>query len=386
MSLTGIRDLSLINTPPADRQPILTYVGEFDERAVGEAIRRELLREGQVFFVHNRVQDIDEIADDIRLLVPEARVAVAHGQMDETSLERVVLDFWDGEYDVLVCTTIIESGIDMPTVNTLVVDRADLLGLGQLHQLRGRVGRAGQRAYAYLFYPQGRELTEEAYERLKTIGESTELGSGFKIAMRDLEIRGAGNLLGPTQSGHVAAVGYDLYCQMVNEAIAELNGVEAEAPAEITLDLPIDANIPVDYIEREDLRLEAYRRLAAVASMSEVDDIRAEWEDRYGPVPPRAEALIVVGRLRALCLAVGIREISVTKGTGFGGPVWTVKISPVALPASKVVRLERLYKGSSYRPEPKQLQLALSKKTDVAGQLLAALVDLLPAGESAKVG
>ncbi len=386
MSLTGIRDLSLINTPPADRQPILTYVGEFDERAVGEAIRRELLREGQVFFVHNRVQDIDEIADDIRLLVPEARVAVAHGQMDETSLERVVLDFWDGEYDVLVCTTIIESGIDMPTVNTIVVDRADLLGLGQLHQLRGRVGRAGQRAYAYLFYPQGRELTEEAYERLKTIGESTELGSGFKIAMRDLEIRGAGNLLGPTQSGHIAAVGYDLYCQMVNEAIAELNGVEAEAPAEITLDLPIDANIPVDYIEREDLRLEAYRRLAAVASMSEVDDIRAEWEDRYGPVPPRAEALIVVGRLRALCLAVGIREISVTKGTGFGGPAWTVKISPVALPASKVVRLERLYKGSSYRPEPKQLQLALSKKTDVAGQLLAALVDLLPAGESAPVG
>ena len=386
MSLTGIRDLSLINTPPADRQPILTYVGEFDERAVGEAIRRELLREGQVFFVHNRVQDIDEVAGEIRLLVPEARVAVAHGQMDETSLERVVLDFWDGEYDVLVCTTIIESGIDMPTVNTLVVDRADLLGLGQLHQLRGRVGRAGQRAYAYLFYPQGRELTEEAYERLKTIGESTELGSGFKIAMRDLEIRGAGNLLGPTQSGHIAAVGYDLYCQMVNEAIAELNGVEAEVAAEVSLDLPIDANIPVDYIEREDLRLEAYRRLAAVSSMREVDDIRAEWEDRYGPVPPRAEALIVVARLRALCLGVGITDVSVTKGPGFGGPAWTVKIGPVVLPASKVVRLERLYKGSSYRPEPKQLQLALSKKPDVAGQLLAALVDLLPAEESAPIG
>ncbi|HUP74498.1 MAG TPA: transcription-repair coupling factor [Acidimicrobiales bacterium] len=385
MSLTGIRDLSLINTPPADRQPILTYVGEFDERAVGEAIRRELLREGQVFYVHNRVQDIDDVAAELRVLVPEARIAVAHGQMDESSLERVVLDFWDGDYDVLVCTTIIESGIDMPTVNTLVVDRADLLGLGQLHQLRGRVGRAGQRAYAYLFYPQGRELTEEAYERLKTIGESTELGSGFKIAMRDLEIRGAGNLLGPIQSGHIAAVGYDLYCQMVNEAIAELNGVDAEEPPEIALDLPVDANIPVDYIAREDLRLEAYRRLAAVTTTSEVDDIRSEWEDRYGPVPARAEALLVVGRLRALCLAVGISEVSVTKGTGFGGPSWIVKIGPVQLPASKVVRLERLYKGSTYRPEPKMLQLALPKKADVAGQLLAALVDLLPVVESAPV-
>jgi transcription-repair coupling factor (superfamily II helicase) len=386
MSLTGIRDLSLINTPPADRQPILTYVGEYDERAVAEAIRRELLREGQVFFVHNRVQDIDEIAADLRALVPEARIAVAHGQMDEGTLERVVLDFWDGEYDVLVCTTIIESGIDMPTVNTLVVDRADLLGLGQLHQLRGRVGRSGQRAYAYLFYPPGRELTEEAYERLKTIGESTELGSGFKIAMRDLEIRGAGNLLGPTQSGHIAAVGYDLYCQMVNEAIAELNGVEEAAPTEIALDLPVDASIPVDYITREDLRLEAYRRLAAVTSTAEVDDIRAEWEDRYGPIPPRAESLLVVGHLRAFGLTAGIREISVSKGTGFGGPEWIARVGPIDLPASKVVRLDRLYKGSTYRGEPKLLLLALRKKADVAAQLLAALVDLLPAPESAPVG
>ena len=226
MSLTGIRDLTLLNTPPAERQPILTYVGEYDDRAVAEAIRRELLREGQVFFVHNRVQDIDHVAAHLRDLVPEARIAIAHGQMDEGTLEKVVLDFWEGEYDVLVCTTIIESGIDMPTVNTLVVDRADLLGLGQLHQLRGRVGRSGQRAYAYLFHPRDRTLTEEAYERLKTIGEATELGSGFKIAMRDLEIRGAGNLLGTGQSGHIAAVGYDLYCQMVSEAVAELKGEE----------------------------------------------------------------------------------------------------------------------------------------------------------------
>src|ERR687892_662793 len=231
MSLTGIRDLTLLNTPPAERQPILTYVGEHDERAIAEAIRRELLREGQVFFVHNRVLDIDHAAARIRDLVPEARVAVAHGQMDEGSLERVVLDFWEGGYDVLVCTTIIESGIDMPTVNTLVVDRADLLGLGQLHQIRGRVGRSGQRAYAYLFHPRDRTLTEEAYERLKTIGEATDLGSGFKIAMRDLEIRGAGNLLGASQSGHIAAVGYDLYCQMVTEAVAELKGDGRGSPA-----------------------------------------------------------------------------------------------------------------------------------------------------------
>ncbi|MDQ4096534.1 MAG: transcription-repair coupling factor, partial [Actinomycetota bacterium] len=238
MSLTGIRDLTLLNTPPAERQPILTYVGEYDERAAIEAIRRELLREGQVFFVHNRVSDIEHVAARLRELVPEARIAVAHGQMDEALLEQIVLDFWEGGYDVLVCTTIIESGIDMPTVNTLVVDRADLMGLGQLHQLRGRVGRAGQRAYAYLFFPPERRLTEEAYERLKTIGEQTELGSGFKIAMRDLEIRGAGNLLGATQSGHIAAVGYDLYVQMVTEAVAELKGEPIRQPAEVKIDIP----------------------------------------------------------------------------------------------------------------------------------------------------
>ncbi len=248
MSLTGIRDLSLVNTPPEDRQPILTYVGEYDDRAVAEAVRRELLREGQVFFVHNRVADIEHVAADLRALVPEARVAVAHGQMDEGTLERVVLDFVDREFDVLVCTTIIESGIDMPSVNTLVVDRADLLGLAQLYQIRGRVGRSGQRAYAYLFHPADQSLTEEAYERLKTIGEFTELGSGFKIAMRDLEIRGAGNLLGASQSGHIAAVGFDLYVRMVHEAVAELKGEELPVEAEITIDVPVDANLPRDYV------------------------------------------------------------------------------------------------------------------------------------------
>ena len=235
MSLTGIRDLSLVNTPPEDRQPILTYVGEHDPRAVSEAIRRELLREGQALYVHNRVKDIEHVAADVRELVPEARVAVAHGQMDEGRLERVVQKFWEHEFDVLVCTTIVESGLDMPTVNTLVVDRADMLGLAQLYQLRGRVGRRGQRAYAYLLYPSDHKLSEEAYERLKTIGEFTELGSGFKIAMRDLEIRGAGSLLGAEQSGHIAAVGFDLYVEMVTEAVGELTDavpVEADVGAD----------------------------------------------------------------------------------------------------------------------------------------------------------
>ena len=262
MALTGIRDLSMVNTPPADRRPILTYVGEHDPSAVSEALRRELLREGQAFYVHNRVSDIDRVARDLRNLVPEARVAVAHGQMDEGSLETVVLDFWERRYDVLVCTTIIESGIDMPSVNTLIVDRADLLGLGQLHQIRGRVGRAGQRAYAYLFHPADRVLSEQAYERLRTIGEHTELGSGFKIAMRDLEIRGAGNLLGSDQSGHIAAVGYDLYVQLVAEAVAEARGEARPTPPSVTIDVPGDAHLPKDYVEAEDARLEAYRRLA----------------------------------------------------------------------------------------------------------------------------
>ena len=381
MSLTGIRDLTLLNTPPSERQPILTYVGEYDERAVAEAIRRELLREGQVFFVHNRVQDIERVAAHLGELVPEARIAVAHGQMDEGTLEKVVLDFWEGAFDVLVCTTIIESGIDMPTVNTLVVDRADLLGLGQLHQLRGRVGRSGSRAYAYLFFPPDRALTEQAFERLRTIGEATELGSGFRIAMRDLEIRGAGNLLGSGQSGHISSVGYDLYCQMVTEAVAELKGEPIPEPAEIKLELPVDASLPASYVEREDLRLEAYRRLAAVVSPAEVADIRAEWEDRYGPVPEDAEALLGVARLRAECVRTGVTDVTVTKGPGFGGPKFVARISPLALRTSATIRLDRLYKGSVYKAEPQQLQLHLNSPGSIIDDLVSALADLVPEDE-----
>lgn len=385
MSLTGIRDMSLLNTAPADRQPILTYVGEYDEQPVAEAIRRELLREGQVFFVHNRVRDIEHVAASIRDLVPEARIAIAHGQMDEGTLERVVIDFWEGQYDVLVCTTIIESGIDMPTVNTLVVDRADLLGLGQLHQLRGRVGRAGQRAYAYLFHPRDRVLSEEAYERLKTIGEATELGSGFRIAMRDLEIRGAGNLLGTGQSGHIAAVGYDLYCQMVTEAVGELRGEKPKKPVEIAIEVPGTAHLPDDYVLKETNRLEAYRRLASIETHEQLADVRAEWLDRFGPIPPPAEALLQVGRLRAECVRTGVREITVTKGPGFGGPDHIARLSPVHLPDSRQVRMERLYSGKGsgnaavYKDAVGQLQLPMQKKRGAAvDQLVDAMVDLIP--------
>ncbi len=383
MSLTGIRDLSQLQTPPADRQPILTYVGEYDDRAVAEAIRRELLRDGQVFYVHNRVRSIEKVANQLRELVPEARIATAHGQMDEGSLEKVVLDFWEGEYDVLVCTTIIESGIDMPTVNTLVVDRAELLGLGQLHQLRGRVGRSGQRAYAYLFTRPDAVLSEEAYERLKTIGESTALGSGFKIAMRDLEIRGAGNLLGEGQSGHIAAVGYDLYCQLVTEAVAELNGTPIPEPVEIKLDLPVDANLPDDYVSTEALRLEAYRRLAAVTTEEEVDDIRAEWLDRFGPIPPVAERLLEVARLRAECARLGVRELVVVKGPGFGGPEWVAKLGPVQMKVSQEIRFKRLFKHGVWKPqefegEGGQVQVGLKKKQTLAPDLVTFLATMWP--------
>jgi transcription-repair coupling factor (superfamily II helicase) len=384
MSLTGIRDLTLLNTPPAERQPILTYVGEYDERAVAEAIRRELLREGQVFFVHNRVMDIEKRATEIRGLVPEARVAVAHGQMDEGTLEKVVFDFWEGSYDVLVCTTIIESGIDMPTVNTLLVDRADRLGLGQLHQLRGRVGRAGQRAYAYLMFPRDVALSEEAYERLRTIGEHTELGSGFKIAMRDLEIRGAGNLLGANQSGHIAAVGYDLYVQMVSEAVAELKGEELRPPAEVKLDVPVNAHLPPDYVTREDLRLEAYRRLATVTTRAEVDDISAEWEDRYGPLPGPAAALLRIGHLRAECVRTGVREITVTGGSSGGSfGTATARITPRALKTRGRVRLQRHWPKAIYKEDSQQLVLPVPKDVDAAEHLVGVLERLVPAETAA---
>jgi len=382
MALTGIRDLSMVNTPPADRRPILTYVGEHDTAAVSEALRRELLREGQAFYVHNRVSDIEAVARQVRALVPEARVAIAHGKMDEGTLEQVVLDFWERQYDILVCTTIIESGIDMPSVNTLVVDRADLLGLGQLHQIRGRVGRGTQRAYAYLFHPADRVLSEQAYERLRTIGEHTELGSGFKIAMRDLEIRGAGNLLGSDQSGHIAAVGYDLYVQLVAEAVAEARGEARPTPPTVALDVPGDAHLPKDYVTAEDARLEAYRRLASATTDSDVADIGAEWVDRYGPLPKAALGLLALARLRTSAIARGIHEItqSTVRPGGTRQPV--ARIAPVHLAASAQVRLRRLVPGATYREDLGQLLVPIRMGGLAADVVRELLEDLVPPGDS----
>lgn len=376
MSLTGIRDLSLLHTPPAQRRPILTHVGEYDELAVKEAIRRELLREGQVFFVHNRVKDIASVAARLAQLVPEARIAVAHGQMDEASLERVVIEFSEGSYDVLVCTTIIESGIDMPTVNTLVVDRADRLGLGQLHQLRGRVGRSGIRAYAYLLYPPDTSLSDEAYERLRTIGEHSELGSGFRIAMRDLEIRGAGNLLGENQSGHMAAVGYDLYVKMVQEAVAELKGEIFEPPQEIRMDIPGDAYIPASYLGREDLRLGIYKRLALTKEASEVEVIGEELLDRFGPRPEPVEVLLSMFSLRAILYSYGVREASVRKSpTSYSRS--ELRMSPLKLKASQAMKLKRLFPKAIYKETNSEVVVPLDsmKELDEVSRFVKAILD-----------
>ena len=336
MALTGIRSVSRISTPPEDRHPILTFVGPYDEQAVSAAIRREMLREGQVFYVHNRIQSIDHAVARIRDLVPEARLAVAHGRMNEGELEQVMLDFWNGDYDVLVATTIIESGLDLPQVNTLVVERADLLGLAQLYQLRGRVGRSSQRAYAYLFHPAGHILSEDAYRRLEAVGEFGELGSGFQLAMRDLEIRGAGSVLGNVQSGHLNAVGFDLYVELVAEAVREMEtGTVSEEPRpEVRIELPVTAHLPDDYVTDQAARLEAYRRLAAASAQSEVDDVAAEWGDRSGPLPPNAEALIEIARLRVEALRIGLAEVVHMRNE--------VKLEPVELSASQEVRLQRL--------------------------------------------
>ncbi len=310
MALTGIRDMSTVDTPPEDRQPVLTYVGEYDEQMAFGALRRELLRGGQVFWLHNRVATLDRQAAKIADLVPEARVVVAHGQMDEDRLEQEMLAFWEREADVLVCTTIIESGLDVPSANTLIVDSADRLGLAQMYQLRGRVGRSKERAFAYFFFPPQRALTEEAHERLATISRHTALGSGFQIAMRDLEIRGAGNLLGAEQHGHIAAVGFETYCRLLQEAVGEMKGEPLPEEREVRIDLPVRAFIPPGWIGQESLRLERYRRIATAEDRETLDAVRAETVDRFGPLPLQVETLLAVASLRIVCLANGIAEVT----------------------------------------------------------------------------
>ena len=313
MAITGIREMSTITTPPEERHPVLTYVGGYEDRQVVAAVRRELLRDGQVFYIHNRVQSIEKAAAKLRELVPEARVATAHGQMGEHQLEQVMLDFWEKRFDVLVCTTIVESGLDVSNANTMIIERADTLGLSQLHQLRGRVGRSRERAYAYFLYPTEKPLTETAHERLATLAQHSDLGGGMAIAMKDLEIRGAGNLLGGEQSGHIADVGFDLYVRLVGEAVRDFRDDAPEQLDEIRIELPVDAHLPHDYIPSERLRLEMYKRLAEVRTDADVDEIGEELDDRYGEPPMPVVALMLVARFRARARQAGIREITVAR-------------------------------------------------------------------------
>ncbi|MFT4052110.1 MAG: transcription-repair coupling factor, partial [Microbacterium sp.] len=301
MAVTGIREMSTLATPPEDRHPILSYVGARNDKQIAAAIRRELLREGQVFYVHNRVSSIQRVAAHLAELVPEARIAVAHGQMGEHALEEIVDGFWERRFDVLVSTTIIETGLDIANANTIIIDRADKYGLSQLHQLRGRVGRGRERAYAYFLYDENKPLSETAADRLETIAVNNDLGSGMQVALKDLEIRGAGNLLGAEQAGHIAGVGFDLYLRMIGEAVATFRGDEVSGPAELRLELPVDARIPESYIDSERLRLEAYQKLSAAASVTATDDaidlVADELRDRYGAAPPEVEGLFTIARL-----------------------------------------------------------------------------------------
>ena len=342
MAVTGIREMSTILTPPEERHPILTYVGAYDPKQISAAIRRELMRDGQVFFVHNRVESIERVAAKLRDLVPEARVTVAHGQMNEHTLESIIVDFWEKRSDVLVSTTIVESGLDIPNANTLIVDRADAFGLSQLHQLRGRVGRGRERAYAYFLYPPEKPLTQTAHDRLATIAAHTDLGAGMRVAMKDLEIRGAGNMLGGEQSGHIADVGFDLYVRLVGEALAEYRGDAGTELAEVKVELPVDAHIPHTYVTGERLRLEAYRRIAGATDDAAIDEVVDELRDRYGPLPEPVLRLIEVARLRALARSAGVTEVVLA------GPY--VRFGGVDLPESRRLRLLRLYKGTQVKP------------------------------------
>ncbi|WP_349270905.1 transcription-repair-coupling factor [Mycolicibacterium parafortuitum] len=363
MSLAGIREMSTILTPPEERYPVLTYVGPHDDKQVAAALRREMLRDGQAFYIHNRVRTIDSAAAKVRQLVPEARVVVAHGQMPEEQLEKTVEGFWNREYDILVCTTIVETGLDISNANTLIVERADTFGLSQLHQLRGRVGRSRERGYAYFLYPPEVPLTETAYDRLATIAQNNELGAGMAVAMKDLEIRGAGNVLGAEQSGHVAGVGFDLYVRLVGEAVeayrAAADGktvATPEEPKDVRIDLPVDAHFPPDYIGSDRLRLEAYRRLAAAPDDKSVDSVIEELTDRYGPLPESALLLVAVARLRLLARAHGITEIGAVSAAAS-----TLRVSPLTLPDSAQLRLKRLYAGANYRATTSTVQVPIPR-------------------------
>ena len=384
MSLAGIREMSTILTPPEERFPVLTYVGPHDDKQVAAALRRELLRDGQAFYIHNRVKSIDQAAARVQAMVPEARVVVAHGQMAEETLEKTVEGFWNREFDILVCTTIVETGLDISNANTLIVERADTFGLSQLHQLRGRVGRSRERGYAYFLYPPEVPLTETAHDRLATIAQNNDLGAGMAVAMKDLEIRGAGNVLGVEQSGHVAGVGFDLYVRLVGEAVeayrAAVDGktvLSAEEPKDVRIDLPVDAHLPPEYIGSDRLRLEAYRRLAAATDSAGIGRVVEELIDRYGPVPEPAQLLVAVARLRLLCREYGVVEVATVSDT-------TLRVAPLTLQDSGQLRLKRIYPGAAYRATTSTVQIPIPRAGSGVGaprirdlELLQAVAGLL---------
>ncbi|WP_300607645.1 transcription-repair coupling factor [Trebonia sp.] len=362
MGVAGIREMSTILTPPEERHPVLTFVGGYDDKQVAAAIRRELLRDGQVFYVHNRVQSIRKVAARVAELVPEARIAVAHGQLNEHELEKIMVDFWDRAIDVLVSTTIVESGLDIPNANTLIVDRADAAGLSQLHQLRGRVGRGRERAYAYFLYPTEKALSEVAHERLATVAQHTDVGAGMYVALKDLEIRGAGNLLGGEQSGHIAGVGFDLYVRMIGEAVRELrDDAPAERP-EVRVELPVNAHIPHDYIPGERLRLAAYTSIAAIDSEPDVDAVTGELTDRYGELPLPVATLLDVARLRFAARRAGLTDITLQGAH--------VRFAPVVLPDSRVVRVQRLYPKTVLKPAVRTMLVPVPKTATFGGEPL----------------
>ncbi|BDZ42749.1 transcription-repair-coupling factor [Paraoerskovia sediminicola] len=342
MAVTGIREMSTLATPPEERHPVLTYVGAYEEKQIAAALRRELLREGQVFYVHNKVESIERAAGKLAQLVPEARVGVAHGKMNEHQLDQVIRAFWEKELDVLVCTTIIETGLDISNANTLILERSDQLGLSQLHQLRGRVGRGRERAYAYFLYPPEKPMTETAHDRLATMAAHTDLGAGMQIAMKDLEIRGAGNLLGGEQSGHIAGVGFDLYVRMVGEAVASFRGDAEDEQPEISIELPVDAHIPEKYIAHERLRLEAYKKIATAQDEPALAEVRAELTDRYGAPPETVQALFDVASFRNHARAAGLADVT-AQGKH-------IRFGPVDLLESAELRLKRLYPGTIQKP------------------------------------
>ncbi|MCU0313134.1 MAG: transcription-repair coupling factor, partial [Solirubrobacteraceae bacterium] len=364
MSLAGMRDISVIETPPEGRRPVKTYVGDYDEQLVRQALEREHARGGQAFFLHNRVESIDETAERLRGLCPELRFEVAHGQLEETELERRMLAFLRGEADVLVATSIIESGIDIPQANTLIVERADLFGLSQLYQIRGRVGRSRERAYAYLLYPSAAALTEEAMKRLSALSDYTELGAGFKIAMRDLEIRGAGNLLGDEQSGHVAALGFELYLAMLDEAVSAAGPAGAgDEPEPVRLDVSVDAYVPADYIPYEAAKIDVHRRVAAAREVADVAGLRDELEDRFGPVPPPLANLLALQQARIKLGQAGARAVSIQKGR--------MAVTPLDLDEARRERLREELPEARYEPGRAQVSVAVPEDP---GERLPAVV------------